>query len=341
MTLTKTKPRRPTTEHKKRHGLHHHQGHHYLKTYWPYLPIVAILTVGLAANSWLDSLHRNVLGYATDMSVSTLLNDTNNQRASNNLGIVTLNGMLSAAAQAKANDMAARDYWSHNTPDGKSPWSFILAAGYTYQTAGENLAYGFTSADDTVTGWMNSPEHRANILNVTYRDVGFGVINIPNYQSSGPETLVVAMYGSVFATAPAPVAAPAKPIVAVQSKPVQQPSPVPPPAPAISAAPTKNDTLIPAATAKSSLANLPAPEPVSQNIARFQLVSDNTAVNYFVIGMIGVACFALLLMRHSLAWHRRLVRGERFILRHPAFDVAAVVVVSLSIILGHTAGLIK
>jgi hypothetical protein len=71
--------------------------------------------------------------------------------------------------------MAARDYWSHNTPDGQTPWSFITAAGYNYQTAGENLAYGFSTASDTVTGWMNSTEHRANILNGKFKELGVGV----------------------------------------------------------------------------------------------------------------------------------------------------------------------
>jgi len=176
MTLTKTKPRRPTQEHKKRSGLHHHRSHDYVKTYWPYLPVLTILVAGILANSWLGHANRNVLGYATDMSIESLLTDTNQERASNGEVALGLDKQLGDAAQAKANDMAARDYWSHDTPDGKTPWTFIIKAGYNYQAAGENLAYGFTSASDTITGWMNSPEHRANILNASYRDVGFGTV---------------------------------------------------------------------------------------------------------------------------------------------------------------------
>ncbi|HLZ14810.1 MAG TPA: CAP domain-containing protein, partial [Candidatus Saccharimonadales bacterium] len=167
-----------------------------MKTYWPYLPMALIVGVGLACSSFWGSIHKDVLGYATNMSISALLQDTNTQRQGNSLAGLTLNDQLDQAAQAKANDMATRNYWSHNTPDGATPWTFIINAGYQYQTAGENLAYGFDSSDATLTAWMNSPEHKANILNNTYTDVGFGIANAPDYQGSGPETIVVAMYGS-------------------------------------------------------------------------------------------------------------------------------------------------
>ncbi len=196
MTLSKQKTRRPTTNHRKLTGQHHKQGPHYIKAYWPYLPMIGILLLGILANSWFARVNHSVLGYATDISISSLLSGTNDQRSANGEAGLGLNGQLDQAAQAKANDMAARDYWSHNTPDGQTPWTFITAAGYSYQTAGENLAYGFDTSSATITGWMNSPGHRANILNTSFTEVGFGIVNIPNYQGSGPQTLVVAMYAS-------------------------------------------------------------------------------------------------------------------------------------------------
>jgi len=196
MTLTKTKPRRTTKADQQRVGHHHHRSNHYLKTYWPYLPVIVIISAGFAANTWLSGLHKNVLGYATDMSVSSLLADTNSQRTGHNESALSLNAELDKAAQAKADDMAARNYWSHLTPDGKTPWSFITASGYDYRTAGENLAYGFSTASSVITGWMNSPEHRANLLGNSYHDVGFGIANIPDYQHNGPQTLIVALYAS-------------------------------------------------------------------------------------------------------------------------------------------------
>lgn len=196
MTLTKQKTHRLSANQRKRLGQHHNQGNrHYVKTYWPYIPVFAVLLVGLVFNDWVGHQHHSVLGYATDISPQVLLAETNGDRSNHREPALQLNNDLMAAAQAKANDMAKHDYWSHVTPSGVQPWTFIMAAGYQYEAAGENLAYGFGSSDQVMTAWMNSPEHRANILDANYQDVGFGTANAPNYQGTGPETIVVAMYG--------------------------------------------------------------------------------------------------------------------------------------------------
>ena len=139
----------------------------------------------------------SVLGYATSISVGDLLAGTNSQRSANGVASLALNTKLINAAQAKANDMVARDYWSHTTPDGQQPWVFITQAGYSYRAAGENLAYGFATSSDTITGWMNSPPHKENLLKTTFNDVGFGIANSANYVGTGQQTVVVAMYGSL------------------------------------------------------------------------------------------------------------------------------------------------
>ncbi len=162
--------------------------------------MLLIVGMGLVVNSLWS--HQNVLGASSDFSNTSLLQDTNTQRSSDNETPLALNQQLSAAAQAKADDMAQKGYWAHNAPNGRTPWSFITAAGYNYQAAGENLAYGFDNAGDAVAGWMNSPTHRANILNGNYKDVGFGVAQSPNYQGQGPETIVVAEYGEPAAATP-------------------------------------------------------------------------------------------------------------------------------------------
>ena len=60
------------------------------------------------------------------MQISALLADSNSARAANGVGALAINGELNAAAQAQANDMAARNYWSHNTPEGQSPpWIWV------------------------------------------------------------------------------------------------------------------------------------------------------------------------------------------------------------------------
>ena len=338
MTLVKPKPRRLTTEHRKRLGQHHRHNPHYIKAYWPYLPMALIVLGGVLANSWLGQAHRTVLGYATDMSIQELLDGTNSQRGASGEAALTINGQLDQAAQAKANDMAARDYWSHNTPDGQTPWSFITAAGYDYQTAGENLAYGFATAGDTMTGWMNSPEHRANILNTSYRDVGFGIVNIANYQNSGPETLVVAMYGSpASAAVAAATPAPTVPRHVSSATPAPAPvaaTPTPLPQPATPVATSKPAAATPAPTP-------PAPAAPEQRISRYQLVAANTPMNSFAFVLFATAAMVFLLLRHGFAWRKVLVRGEAFVVRHPMLDVLAVALVTASVILSHTAGLIK
>lgn len=345
MTLTKTKPRRPSIEHRKRMGHHHRHSNHYLKTYWPYLPVLGILSLGFAANIWMGQLRHSVLGYATDMSVQSLLIDTNAQRSQNGEGSLTLNTMLNQAAQAKANDMAARDYWSHNTPDGQTPWTFITAAGYTYQTAGENLAYGFATAGDTLTGWMNSPEHRANILNTTYHDVGFGIVNIANYQGTGPETLVVAMYGSTADEAARAAATPASTSVqtigTLKQTPAPSSTPVQPtPAPS-QPVETPVTTTAPASATPQLTTNKNTLEPKQERITQLQLVASNVPMSSAALIVLGFTTFAFLVLRHSFAWRKVLVHGEAFVLHHPLLDIAAVSVTSVIIVLSHTAGLIR
>lgn len=187
-----TRPKK-TVQHKKRRAQHHQHSKVYLKTYWPYLPMLMIVGVGLMINSlWSNSA---VLGAFSDYSTQTLLQETNNRRLQQAEAPLSLNAQLNAAAQAKAEDMAKQNYWSHTSPDGRTPWTFVTAAGYQYQVAGENLAFGFTDAASTISGWMNSEEHRANILNAAYKHVGFGIAQAANYQGRGPETIVVAAYG--------------------------------------------------------------------------------------------------------------------------------------------------
>jgi len=145
----------------------------------------------------------SVLGSFSNISNQELLILTNQQRQNNNLGPLTDNQELDAAAANKAADMFGKDYWAHNAPDGTTPWVFIKGAGYNYVYAGENLARGFTNAQDVITAWMNSPEHRKNVLSPNYQNVGFAV---ETGKLSGEDTvLVVEMLGSMsFASAPVP-----------------------------------------------------------------------------------------------------------------------------------------
>ncbi|MGH7240972.1 MAG: CAP domain-containing protein [Candidatus Saccharimonadales bacterium] len=350
--MTLVAPLKPPAHHKKTTGRHHRHSKTYHKPYWPYLPVIGIVIAGILLSnvSWLPG-RGSVLGYATDMSVQELLDDTNQQRIGNGVAALGLNSLLDNAAQAKANDMAARDYWSHNTPDGQTPWTFITAAGYNYQLAGENLAYGFDTAADTLTGWMNSPEHRANILNGGYTEVGFGYINIANYQSTGPETLVVAMYASP-ASAPAPVVTPAPTPTPTQTVVQQtaggsaasgssgadtQPAQPSSTTPATSTPANSPDIVVPSNT---QLKNVQ--EPAEQHVNRTQLLTAGKAPwSGLAVALIGASAIALFLLRHGIAWHKVIRKGEQLILHHPLLDMLFIALAVLAVILSHSAGVIR
>ncbi|GLY76645.1 CAP domain-containing protein [Actinoallomurus iriomotensis] len=106
---------------------------------------------------------------------------TNQQRAKHGCSALRVNVDLRTAARAHSRDMRVRHYFEHNSPDGKTPWDRIKAAGYS-QPGAENIAMGYATAQAVVTGWMNSPGHRANILNCSLKAVGIGV----EYGSGGP-----------------------------------------------------------------------------------------------------------------------------------------------------------
>lgn len=123
-----------------------------------------------------------------------LLAATNQERNNHNLQPLTMNALLNESAARKCEDMAVRNYWDHNTPEGTEPWEFIQAAGYQYQKAGENLAYGFLDEEAVVRGWMESPTHRDNLLGM-YQEVGFAVCTSDNYQNEGKQQIVVQHLG--------------------------------------------------------------------------------------------------------------------------------------------------
>jgi uncharacterized protein YkwD len=82
------------------------------------------------------------------------------------------NGVLFNAAGAHSTDMAANNYFSHTSQDGRNPGQRITGAGYAWSAYGENIAAGQTSAQAVVDGWLASPGHCANIMNASYADIG-------------------------------------------------------------------------------------------------------------------------------------------------------------------------
>jgi hypothetical protein len=136
----------------------------------------------------------SVLGFASQISPDRIVELTNVERAKVGAGPVKLNSLLSEAAQRKAGDMFAFDYWSHNSPSGRDPWSFFKEVGYRYLYAGENLARDFSSPEAVVSAWMASPSHRENLLNPKYQEIGVSVVD--GTLGGTETTLVVQHFGT-------------------------------------------------------------------------------------------------------------------------------------------------
>ncbi len=134
-----------------------------------------------------------ILGTIT-FSADQIISLTNQRRAENGLPVLTFNSFLANAASAKASNMFSENYWAHNSPSGKTPWSFITAAGYKYIYAGENLARDFNDASSVVTAWMNSPSHKSNLLDKNFKEIGVAVVSGNLTGTEG--ILVVQEFGS-------------------------------------------------------------------------------------------------------------------------------------------------
>ncbi|MFJ4583330.1 CAP domain-containing protein [Streptomyces echinatus] len=110
-----------------------------------------------------------------------VLNLVNEERAKAGCSPVAANSSLTGLAGAFTDDMAARGFFGDTDPDGRTPWDRAVKAGVT-GLGGENIARGQTDAAAVMTAWMNSPDHRANILNCGFNTLGVGV----HFGSGGP-----------------------------------------------------------------------------------------------------------------------------------------------------------
>jgi uncharacterized protein YkwD len=98
----------------------------------------------------------------------------NQERSAEGLPALSSQSQLTSAARIHSADMACNGFFSHTSPTTGSPFDRIADQGYSFSTAGENIAAGYSSPASTVETWMNSSGHRANILNANYIHVGSG-----------------------------------------------------------------------------------------------------------------------------------------------------------------------
>ncbi|MFD4789479.1 CAP domain-containing protein [Streptomyces sp. NPDC058459] len=113
--------------------------------------------------------------------VARVVELVNAERTKAGCSPVQLNSTLSKAAQDHSADMAAHNTMSHTGSDGSDPGSRITAAGYRWSAYGENVAYGYSTPEQVMAGWMNSTGHRENILNCSFKEIGVGLAQPGSY----------------------------------------------------------------------------------------------------------------------------------------------------------------
>lgn len=168
--------------------------------YYPYslrpasLATVVLLAVLIKSFAFLSWLSFSELPFFADVTSGLIVYFSNQERQAAGVSPLNENQTLNEAARQKAMDMLAKNYFSHNAPDGTTPWYWFSESGYTYKYAGENLAVDFFESEDVVKAWMSSPAHRFNILNGNYQEIGVAVVK-GNLQGK-ETTLVVQLFGT-------------------------------------------------------------------------------------------------------------------------------------------------
>ena len=276
--------------------------------------------------------------------VNALIDGTNQARTTDGLTSLRESGLLDVAAEEKANDMVANNYFAHTSPSGVTPWYWFWNAGYNFSAAGENLAVNFADSSDVTSAWMNSPEHRANILNPEYSEIGMATAQ-GEFQGQ-PAVYVVELFGTPAAPAPAlaPVATaqaaalptriaakvPSGTGIASSLKTQSKPAPKPAAMPLIVT--TTNSTAVAiqgaATQAASATAPAPAPSPASvvlsataasapqTNLVQQAVADPRQTVDYiyFVIALLFAVALALNIFVKIHIQHPQVILGGMLVI---------------------------
>jgi len=241
-----------------------------------------------------------VLGYASQIPPSAVIEISNQKRLEAGLSSLTVNPLLSEAAVAKGRDMLEKGYWAHVSPDGTEPWQFFKQVGYVYRYAGENLARDFSSPTEAVNAWMASPSHRDNLLSDRYSEIGVAVVE--GDLNGVDTTIIVQLFGAQSEAQAVPVAA------AQNNEPVQEPV----------AAEVENQKSVFEPTSfgdsiEVSAQALIAPTQTSR-------VSPFEITKYFSVGLIGLL-LAVLIIDSAIIAHRGVTRIQGRTLAHVSFMI--------------------
>jgi hypothetical protein len=253
----------------------------------------------------------SVLGFASQISPEKIVELTNQERAKVGAPPLKINPLLNEAALRKAGDMFAFNYWAHNSPSGRDPWSFFKEVGYNYLYAGENLARDFSSPEAVVSAWMASPTHRENILNPKYREIGISVVD---GTLKGVETTLVVQ---LFGTPVVPVSVAQKPEVVVpeasqvKEKPVESQKPLVSEKPLISEKPVGVPILSQASGKEKILVN------------PFFLTKN------FGIGILGIIV-SVVALDGFIVFRRKILRLSGRSLAHTLFLIGIILIIIIS-----------
>lgn len=248
-----------------------------------------------------------------DIVVSALTDGTNSARATDDLPSLQVNPLLTKVAQEKVNDMVAKNYFAHTSPAGLSPWYWFENVGYNFTYAGENLAVDFSDSQDVTSAWLNSPEHRANILSANFTQIGIAIAtgtfggNPAIYvaeEFGTPSLLMVEVPGSGLSSGSqsvAPVSALKKTAVAPKPAPTViatlelQTSSSEQTFVAVKGAATEATSAAASATGSAPIAaQIPASEPQT-NVVQQALVNPRSTMNSIYLFMALLFAFALAL----------------------------------------------
>ncbi len=156
-----------------------------------FIAIIAIVLFSISASTHLYIKSSDMM--ATVLP-AVLVDLTNDARISRSEHALSRNPTLDAVAKLKAEDMVRLGYFAHTSPEGRTPWYWFEKAGYTFSYAGENLALNFTESVNVEDAWLNSPTHKANILNNKFTEIG--VATIDAIYEGQPTTFVVQAFGT-------------------------------------------------------------------------------------------------------------------------------------------------
>lgn len=228
---------------------------------WKSLVFVVVLALMIKSFSFVSWFALSGQPFFADITSGLVVYLSNQERQAAGLSPLVESPVLDLAARDKALDMLAKNYFSHNAPDGTSPWYWFGKNGYVYKYAGENLAVDFYESKDVVRAWMDSPTHKFNILNGNYQEIGVAVVK--GSLQGRETTLVVQLLGTqktklaqgpVVSPQPSPKAA----LDTASPGPVISVRPLPSASPAVAGEETE---VLPSPT-PSLFASPPTPSPV-------------------------------------------------------------------------------